>query len=473
MKRITLLLLLLLAAHTLPAQTQAASAAAKYKNALVPGYDPRTELLSVVFHVAGAPEYCDDGYPWYTNEVDGAFGKHSDHKAVVLARQLYGRISYDAVMHLATKLLWDDTLRLDPSVGEEPGNRWTAEEERQMATLLNDFVKQTNFRDFYERHTSFYEEVKAALGRTLGRVDPDWFDRFFGTGGKRRFEVLASVLNCEQNYSIVHPDVSGEERVTLVVGGCHPNEKGKPHIRINIALPIIAHEFCHAYCNPLGEKCYPMVARTAEQVFDIRRDVLVQQAYTTPLIMLNENLVRAATICYLKEHLPKYNSEKAAAKEVEQGFLLVPSLVRAFSLRDTARYPTMDQYMPVLCDTINAFSVRKFKKQQRQLAKQAPRLVECSLSMTPTIGTSRQTFTLTFSKPMSGNVRLFNHPEGLAFPPLDKSCTFYEWSDDKKTVTIFVNLMASGRYGFKVDSSFTSADGFDLDKDYIIEFESK
>ena len=68
--------------------------------------DPGIEIVSIIFHLAGNPEYnriCMDSY---AQDIEEHFGKFRDHEAVELARQLrqsHG-VSYDAPMSLAVHL---------------------------------------------------------------------------------------------------------------------------------------------------------------------------------------------------------------------------------------------------------------------------------------------------------------------------------------------------------------------------------
>ena len=49
--------------------------------------DERVELLSIVFHLAGNPEYNMGRLDGYTGEIDRYFGPYKQHAAVVLAKR--------------------------------------------------------------------------------------------------------------------------------------------------------------------------------------------------------------------------------------------------------------------------------------------------------------------------------------------------------------------------------------------------
>jgi uncharacterized protein DUF4932 len=89
---------------------QAAAAAPKPMQSLAPPLsvlvDPRIELLSLVFRVAGNPEYNQGRIASYNADVDRQFSKFRDHPAVALARELRQKsaVSYDAGMNLGILL---------------------------------------------------------------------------------------------------------------------------------------------------------------------------------------------------------------------------------------------------------------------------------------------------------------------------------------------------------------------------------
>ena len=70
---------------------------------LLPQVDERTELLSIVFRLAGAEEYVNDFVPSYSKDIDAWFATYRDHDAVRFARQIRKMrgVSYDAVMSYA------------------------------------------------------------------------------------------------------------------------------------------------------------------------------------------------------------------------------------------------------------------------------------------------------------------------------------------------------------------------------------
>ena len=65
--------------------------------------DPPVELMSVLFRLAGDPEYNQGRVPSYVQDVESHFGRFRDHPVVKLARELRQTrgISFNAPMGLA------------------------------------------------------------------------------------------------------------------------------------------------------------------------------------------------------------------------------------------------------------------------------------------------------------------------------------------------------------------------------------
>ena len=115
-----LMLLLAAALAALPPNIRAAAAFSKADPSLQVKVDPRIELLSLIFRLAGNPEYSQARVQAYAQDVDKHFGGFQDHAVVNLARELRRNdgVSYDAVMSLAVHLKDAESLEL---AGPWPG----------------------------------------------------------------------------------------------------------------------------------------------------------------------------------------------------------------------------------------------------------------------------------------------------------------------------------------------------------------
>src|SRR4051812_15481699 len=76
--------------------------------------DPRVELLSIIFCLAGNPEYGKGRVASYSKDVEAQFAPFREHKVIRLASELRRPrgVSYDACMSLAVHLSDADELKL-------------------------------------------------------------------------------------------------------------------------------------------------------------------------------------------------------------------------------------------------------------------------------------------------------------------------------------------------------------------------
>ena len=108
--------------------------------------DPRVELVSIIFRLAGNPEYGRGQVGSYTRDADQHFAPFKDHAVVAIARKLRQtrRVGYDAPMALAVHL--KDTERLETVVPLEPwpeslDSRWTPQAVRELLEAARQFVR--------------------------------------------------------------------------------------------------------------------------------------------------------------------------------------------------------------------------------------------------------------------------------------------------------------------------------------------
>ncbi|HWH67873.1 MAG TPA: DUF4932 domain-containing protein, partial [Candidatus Sulfotelmatobacter sp.] len=123
--------------------------------------DPRVELLSLVFRLAGNPEYNQARVESYAADAEKQFTKFQEHQAIQLASKLRKTrgVSYDACMSMAVHLTDVDSLQtrlpLEPWP-EALDQRWTVSSAREFLEAARDFVQDTAFKDFLAQHQPLY-----------------------------------------------------------------------------------------------------------------------------------------------------------------------------------------------------------------------------------------------------------------------------------------------------------------------------
>src|ERR1019366_10724905 len=114
--------------------------------------DPRVELLSLIFRLAGNPEYNMAKVKSYAEDAEKQFGKFRSHAVVTLAQELRGThgVSYDAVMSLAVHLTDAERLQLKLPLQPWPeglDRRWPAPDVSNFLAAARQFVKDSSFQE--------------------------------------------------------------------------------------------------------------------------------------------------------------------------------------------------------------------------------------------------------------------------------------------------------------------------------------
>lgn len=442
-------------------------------------FDECLDLMSVVWRLTGANEYNLCMAEQYAKEVDIAFGSFQSHPVVQLARKYRSQsgISYDAVaaygLHLTLNESNEIVLRDIYQEGSDDSfDRWSEAQKQAFLKPLNDFYRESQFHNWYTKQQNTYERVEEAFDNINKHIDYSWFSNFFGPQKGSEFHVVLSLLVGPHNYGCSAKLKNGSNILNPVIGCCRIDDEDNINFNENDVLPIIIHEFCHHYCNPLNLQYWSLMSKTAQQVYQLKEDELNRAAYGSSIIMMNETFVRAAVIRYMKTHYPTINDVELIRNEEQNGFLLTQTVCNALKRYEQNRnqYNTMSDYMPTLSDAINHFSIRDYKKTQKEYAKHLASYKVNIQNGAKDIASGEFVLEITFSKPMANGISLGPSHSGCGFPEFKG----YRWSDDQKTIYITFQLQSNKQYGFRVlGTLFHTLDGYTAKGDTDICFSTK
>ena len=177
--------------------------------------DPRVELMSILFRLAGNKEYRQCRVPLYDQAIDAYFAPYRDHQAVQLARSLGA--GFEAPMKIAAYVRDADTL--DERVPfDGPGvhlfEKWDAGQARAFLSAARQFAAETNFGDFLKSQQPLYEATNERLEAFLqDKADLVWFIRFFGLPGPAVFAIVPGLANGAPSYAARVIDGNGAEEI--------------------------------------------------------------------------------------------------------------------------------------------------------------------------------------------------------------------------------------------------------------------
>ena len=408
--------------------------------------DPDVELFSILFRLAGAPEYNHvSSFSPYGKAVKEHFAAHADHPAVRHARALRASrgIAYDAVMSLAVHAR-EDLSKRPPHLEK----RWTVGEARAFRALVREFRAVSGFDEFWKKHEAFYGKVAANFRETARKnAHLDWFDRFFGEQAKGRTVVYLGLLNGTMNYG-----VRNSTALTPVLGMYRWNdETGLPEPAPQF-VPLLVHEIAHSYVNPLVDMHFESCADAAQALFFSRYDQFRKQAYPSGRIVAYESVVRAVVHRHLRANGRKADSDRQMVADRLNGFAWTPELVALldrYEGKDGARFA---DFMP---------EVAAFFRVQAKRVDTLPRLLR--VEPKGVLDPSARELRFVFDRKMQGGSWSMLLDGDHPFPKIDGRIRY---QDGRTTLVVPVRLAPSTTYRFWMNSAnklgFMSDEGIPL-----------
>src|SRR5262249_52460413 len=188
--------------------------------AVVPHVDERVELLSIIFGLAGNPEYNTSLLKGYRADIDNYFSRFGNHAVVAMARKLARTrsVSFDAVMAMAIHLSPAPVLQpLVPFTDKIPEPRWGKQNALEFVRLLQQFYRETHFEKFFATHAPLYQAAEAQFGAVLKEFDLGWYKNFYGELPKGHFNVVLGINNGSGNYGPKLVFADGHEELFAIL----------------------------------------------------------------------------------------------------------------------------------------------------------------------------------------------------------------------------------------------------------------
>jgi len=437
-----------------------------------PKVDRRVELLSIVFRLAEAREYSSTMFKPYTDRIEKHFGIYKNHELIDFTKSIIksNGISYDAVMSLAIHL--DENLNLLTTVTDNSlERRWTKEKAAQFVSLLKKFYKDSNCEKFFKDNADLYAEASNRIIPVYENIDLKWYHSFFGKEPNEKFIIIIGLGNGPGSYGVSIHFQNGNKDVYAIIGTWMVDSTELPVFQINAYSLTLIHEFNHSFINYLTEKNKDLFRESGEKIFAVLESEMKAQAYGNWETMLNEALIRAAVIKYMKDHnYSEQEISQTTQNEINRGFIWIKELIAELENYDKQQnlYRTLENYMPILAE-----SYKTYAKTVQEIDNKRPKVIsidEFSNGDT-NVDATITTITINFNISLSGKgYSFFLGDKGKeAFPKVEK----VEYINGNKSVVMHVALEKEKEYQFIVKGkSFMSVDSVPI-KDYEINFKTK
>lgn len=426
---------------------------------LVVGVDTRVELLSIVFRLAGAPEYVNNDLAGYAAEVDRHFAPYRDHPVVQQARALRTTlgVSHDAVMMMAVHLgplpglaerapFDDTTLVLH--------QRWRPAEARAFAVALRHFVVEAEAEAFFARQQALYDQTTVRLRAFVDRtIDPRWFEGFFGAAAGDRFVLVPALLNGGGSFGPRVAPVGGPEELWAIIGTWAHDSAGLPTFPESRAYTI-AHEFAHSFVNPVIARhraSFEGFATGCEAVADL----MAPQAYRCWKTVVDESVVRAASVAWARANLPAVEASQAEQTEHGRGFFWTAELADSLEAWRVEREPGTSWERDA--DRLGRWFVAlgaRIPAMRAAYDANRPRVVATSIPDAATqVDPATTLLVVTFDRPMvrGWSIQTLDGPEGALAVPSFRSPRM---SADSLRFEIEMELAPDTQYGFALNGPF-------------------
>lgn len=275
--------------------------------------DRRTELLGILLLISNYNknygfliEEC--GNKEYRNKIFNSFSQFKDEKAVQLLNQIFDELNfrYDAPVSLFLQLNEDFTYdKLD---------KYPFETRLNKSKLVLDFLKEVpnfakaiNFEEYYNSNKAFYNEI---IEETNSKIDIERIVDFISKFYKMDISNIKFVLNLLP-YTTSYNFGTNHNNTTYSNLGLKRNQIKELTFITDADLGTLAlHEFSHSIINPLTSKYSKIKGVAFADIWDL----MVKRAYGNAESIINEHIIRALELFYLK-HIIKTDASKEAFNE--------------------------------------------------------------------------------------------------------------------------------------------------------------
>ncbi len=440
------------------------------------GVDPRVELMSIVFRLAGNGEYTQGRFPSYLDAIDRHFGPYRDHKAVQIAKELAqtDSVGFDAPMDLAVHLEDVDSLaeripfdRPDADLDE----RWHGVKARRFVESLRSFVADTKFTEFLKSQQPLYDVTNTRLRKFVETdLDLGWYTRFFGAHSPVRLIIVPGLVNGGPSYAAGFVGKDGVKEMYAIPGVWEVDSEGLPQLTSSDFLGVTVHEFAHSYSNALVDKYYSQMAKAGDELYEVLGSAMRRQAYGDGKSLLYESMVRAATIRYIFDHRGPEAARSAMESERNNSFLWIGGLCDLLTSyeKNREKYPTLESFMPNVVRFFNDEAPR-IGEMQRHYDEARPKVVSMNIvNHSGNVDPAVTEIAVRFDRPM----RKEADPLAVGDPRLMKA----RFDITGTTLSFGVSLEPGREYRFRLawpgGSPIVSAEGVPIN-DYLIEFHTK
>ena len=328
--------------------------------------DKRTELLGIMLLLSNYNknhnfliEEC--GNKDYREKIFSTFSKYKNEKAVQILNQIFDELNfrYDAPVSLFLQLNDDFTYS---SLDKYPFETRLNKSQLVLDFLkeLPNFAKTINFEEYYESNRDFYNDI---INETNSKIDVekvvDFIAEFYNMDiSNIKFVINLLPYTTNGNFGSNHKDITYSN-----LGLKRFQNKELTFIRDQDHGTLALHEFSHSIVNPLTSKYSTIKGKAFADIWEI----MVNKAYGDAETIINEHIIRALEIFYLKNILntegTKHLAKEKLEREINVGFKYIETCLNSLEdyYHDINQYKDFEEYFPTLLKNLENATKKDMK----------------------------------------------------------------------------------------------------------------
>jgi hypothetical protein len=421
--------------------------------------DERVELLSIIFRLAGAPEYSGRAVATYAEAIDAHFGQFKDHPAVIAAKELRERhgISHNAVVDLAVHLTPLPELRERVNLpSPQMDHRWSGVAVAPFVEKVRAFAADANVAAFFAQQRPLYGLIERRTRYVVDHeVKLDWVRTYYGGSQGARFFIVPAI-NGGFAYGPRFHGSAGELEFYAIMNSWQTDEDLRPTFPVS-SVGTVVHELSHPYVTPLVLEKYEELRPAGEQLMRSFASQMRDLAYNEAPTVIHESIIRAAVARYKLAHVGEDAARRELTRQRQQGFVWIEELYDLLGTyeQNRTRYPTLRDFFPELRSYFSGLAQRA-PAMAAAYETTRPRVVEFSPANGSTnVAPGTRLITFRFDRMMNGG-RGFRTLPGAE----NWTARTVGWDDGLRLLTVVIDLEPNREYKFELHPGFVkSAEG--------------
>jgi uncharacterized protein DUF4932 len=324
--------------------------------------DPRVELISIVFRLAGNPEFNNGTLRPYVKAIEKHFGDFDTHAAVKMATELRNTcsMSCDGPMSLAVHI--DRAFQLRKTHEQWPATldkRWQKKQTKEFLEKVRQFAVETKFDEFFKAQSEIYWTGIDSCKDLIGPLNiSDWLMEYFGVQDCGDLRLALGFVNGFCNYGVRFVDGQTNEKYAIV--GMRPFDPANTIIFRPMQIGTTMHEFCHSFANPVVAKHMNELRPVGERLYAAHEAAMRMQGYQRWESLMYETAVRACVGAFVRQKFEPVYLGYYLEGEVHSGFVWTEDTTRFLEQYEASRgkYPTFESFFPIFVKYLSDYTVQ-------------------------------------------------------------------------------------------------------------------